>query len=290
MDDAVFFVWMDGWKQVAEGSNEPQVLYEWPKVTDWVNSHRGKLVEQLHRGELIRASELERELLDCFAKAKDWPNEVEQYLEIVLSRVTDDPWVAVRFADDDIPPEPPGQAVGAGAPEPPGQAEVTRPPEPGAIVEKGVGADDDLDEDDEEWDEEDEDDLALEDEEQSQLVEWTLLSRLLKCASEMGEEGYNRHADRLQLLLDVAECLNQKRDELSSDPDESGSRVPLDLEVSERDYRDIKLAAILSLLRKVNDGAKLSELAEQLLLMSGEEAAQQSKSKSKSKRKRKGSE
>jgi len=77
-------------------------LHRWPAVALWAQTHGGVMLERLYRGEAVRAADVEADMLDCFGRAIDWPDEVEHFLQFVLARVLDNPLMGVT-TDGSLP-------------------------------------------------------------------------------------------------------------------------------------------------------------------------------------------
>jgi hypothetical protein len=81
------------------------------ELSAWVRKHgpAGPALEALlEHDQTVSAVELERDLLQCFLRADDWPAEAEQLLEAVLGRLFDDRRIGVEFErelaeDEELP-------------------------------------------------------------------------------------------------------------------------------------------------------------------------------------------
>jgi len=70
------------------------VVRDWGELCQWARRHGplGKALQALlDEGQDVPSAELEQDLIACFLKAEEWPDEAEQLLEAVLGRLFDNP-------------------------------------------------------------------------------------------------------------------------------------------------------------------------------------------------------
>ncbi|MBA2226729.1 hypothetical protein [Thermogemmata fonticola] len=82
------------------GREPAGVVYNWGEFCWWARQHGplGKALQALiEHDQTVPAAEVERDLIACFQRAKEWPDEAEQFLETVLCRVFDNPTIGIGY-------------------------------------------------------------------------------------------------------------------------------------------------------------------------------------------------
>jgi hypothetical protein len=84
-------------------AREPAGLVrDWPEFCGWARGHGPlgpALSALIERDEAQPAADVERDLIACFERANDWPDEAEQFLEAVLGRLFDNPTIGFEYQE-----------------------------------------------------------------------------------------------------------------------------------------------------------------------------------------------